>query len=225
MSRVLVIGDTHMPGMHKKYPSFLAKVAKRHNCNRFVHIGDLVDNHQISFHSSEVDAPNAYEESEKARSQIGRFVNRFPKVDMLMGNHDSLHVRRVVEAGLPKNTIKDFGEYWGLPSSWNVIDRFSAIEIDGVSYSHGETGSAGKYAAINQANQSFQSSVCGHFHACFGVWYNANNHHCIFGAATGCGIDREYLGMRYGRKFPRKPILGCLVVIDGETVVPEPMRM
>ena len=50
MARVLVIGDTHCPGMHSKYPSFLQRMYKRHKCNRVVHIGDAVDNAAISYH-------------------------------------------------------------------------------------------------------------------------------------------------------------------------------
>ena len=52
MSRVLVIGDTHAPCMREDYVPFLKKIHKKYNCNKVVHIGDLVDWHSISYHPS-----------------------------------------------------------------------------------------------------------------------------------------------------------------------------
>ena len=58
-SRVLVIGDTHAPCVHKDYIQFLKKIEKKHQCNRVVHIGDIVDWNSISFHEdSEAFMPN-----------------------------------------------------------------------------------------------------------------------------------------------------------------------
>ena len=50
MARVLIIADTHCPGMRQGYVDFLKRVADRHAVTRVVHIGDLVDWASISFH-------------------------------------------------------------------------------------------------------------------------------------------------------------------------------
>jgi len=50
MARVLIIGDTHCPGMRQGYVDFLNRVADAHGVNRVVHIGDLVEWASISFH-------------------------------------------------------------------------------------------------------------------------------------------------------------------------------
>ncbi len=57
MSRVLVIGDTHCPAMHKGYVPFLKKIYKKYKCNKVVHIGDSVDWNAISFPEKDPSMP------------------------------------------------------------------------------------------------------------------------------------------------------------------------
>jgi hypothetical protein len=47
----------------------------------------------------------------------------------------------------------------------------------------------------------------------------------VFGLAVGCGIDMRRLQFLYSKPFPRKPILGCGVVIDGTRAFFEPMQL
>lgn len=66
---VLVIGDTHCPGMLAGYPRFCEKVGKEYGCTQFVHIGDCVDNAAISFHDKHPGLSSASEEYKKAKKQ------------------------------------------------------------------------------------------------------------------------------------------------------------
>lgn len=50
---VLLIGDSHIPYEHRDYLKFCKAVAKKYNCTKFVHVGDEVDNHAISFHDTD----------------------------------------------------------------------------------------------------------------------------------------------------------------------------
>ena len=40
MARVLVIGDTHFPAVHKNYFSFIKRVRDKYKCTEIIHIGD-----------------------------------------------------------------------------------------------------------------------------------------------------------------------------------------
>ena len=40
----------------------------------------------------------------------------------------------------------------------------------------------------------------------------------IFGMNVGCGIDIDAYAMEYSRPFPKRPTLGCGVVLDGGRV-------
>ena len=72
MSIVLAIGDTHCPGMKSGYIDFLKRIADRHNVDRVVHIGDLVDWASISYHEKSPSLSNATSEFFKARKQIAQ---------------------------------------------------------------------------------------------------------------------------------------------------------
>ena len=55
MSRILAVGDIHIPFNHKDYLKHCLKMYKKHKCNKVVFMGDVVDNHAISYHESEND--------------------------------------------------------------------------------------------------------------------------------------------------------------------------
>lgn len=218
MARVLVIPDTHCPCMLPKFPAFLSKVQKQYKTNRVVHVGDLVDNAAISYHEKNPGLSSAPEEYRKARKQLQELTKRFPRVDLLLGNHDALTQRQAVTIGLLPEWLRDFSNIWALPNGWKVHPRFFELEIDGVLYMHGDHGKGGQFGAVKTATTKFQSVVMGHLHSECGVWYFANGNSRIFGCNAGCGIDHKALAFEYGVKFTRKPIVGCAVVIDGHPI-------
>lgn len=222
--RVLVIPDTHCPAMLPKFPAFLSKVEKKYKCNKVVHVGDVVDNAAISYHEKHPGLSSAPEEYKKARKQLQELSRRFPKVELLLGNHDSLTHRQAITIGLLPEWLRDFENIWGLPKGWKVHPRFSELEIDGILYMHGDHGRSGQFGALKTAQVKFQSVVMGHLHSEFGVWFFANGNTRIFGLNAGCGIDHRVLAFEYGIKFVRKPIIGCAVIIDGHPI-PVPMAL
>jgi len=220
MASILIVGDTHCPGMRRGYVDFLQRIRDRHSCDRVVFIGDVVDWAAISFHEKLPGMPAAAEEVKKARKQVERLAAAFPTGDWLIGNHDSLPERQATTAGLPSELLRDHADFWQV--GWRVHPRFSKHIIDNVIYSHGDSGKGGAMAALKQAKDNFQSTVIGHFHAQAGVNWHANPRHRIFGMSVGCGIDADKLAFSYGAKFPSKPILGCGVVINGRQAIFEP---
>lgn len=211
MANVLVIGDTHCPGMRTGYVDFLKRIADRHAVNRVVHIGDLVDWASISYHEKSPSLHNASKEFAAAQRQVYQLAKAFPKADWLIGNHDALTERQATSIGLPSEVLKDYADLWQV--DWKVHPRFSKLVIDGNLYAHGDAGRGGQDAALTQAKSEFQSMVIGHFHSQAGVRYWANKQYRIFGLSVGTGIDASRLQFEYGVKFTAKPILGCGVVL------------
>lgn len=220
MSRVLIIGDTHAPGMRRGYIEFLKRIADEYAVNRVVHIGDLVDWSSISYFEKSPSLSNATAEYKKALKQVASLSKAFPKADWLIGNHDALTERQAITAGLPPQLLRDYGDLWEV--DWTVHSRFSKLVIDGVVYAHGDSGLGGQDAALKQAKDNFRSTVIGHHHAQAGVKWWANPEFRVFGMSVGCGIDVNRLQFEYGRKIAAKPILGCGVVIDGRKAYFEP---
>lgn len=218
--RVLVIGDTHIPFNHEKYLDFLLDVKKKYKTNRTVHIGDLVDNHAISYHESDPDGHSSGDEVSLVDMELRKWFKAFPKMDIIMGNHDRLPERQAKTAGLSNRFIKSFKETWNLPKGWKVHP--DSVEIDGVYYCHG-TGSSGKNAGFNMMLAKGQSIVQGHVHSFAGIQWKADQRDKYFGFNVGCGIDIEKYAFEYAKDYKWKPTLGCGVIIDGEQPMWIPM--
>lgn len=223
MARVLVIGDTHCPAMLPEYVGFLDEMYDLWDCDTVVHIGDLVDWASISYHPKAPSLKDSEREFAAALEQVQDLASVFPTAYWLIGNHDSLTERQATDLGLPLQVLKNYNDLWEI--DWSVVPRFQTLEIDGVRYSHGETGRGGQFPAIAQAADTFQSTVIGHFHSAAGVVYKANENARYFGMNVGCGVDYHRAAMQYGVKYPRKPVLGCGIVLDGTTAVFEPMPL
>jgi len=214
--RVLVIGDTHAPAMHPKYISFLKKIERKYNCNRVVHIGDLVDWSAISFHEKDPSMPGAVEEYKTARKQVSKIHKAFPKVDYMIGNHSDLPARKAALVGLPTEVMIPFKKLWGL-DGWKIHERFSDLRLDNVIYRHGDKGKGGqRLAALSNAKDEHCSLVQGHYHSQFGIEFAANHDRAIWGMQVGCGVAPNHPSMRYSRVYSQRPLLGCGVVINGE---------
>jgi hypothetical protein len=54
-SRVLVIGDLHEPFCLDSYLKHAKDMYAKHNCNKVVFIGDVIDNHYSSYHETDAD--------------------------------------------------------------------------------------------------------------------------------------------------------------------------
>lgn len=219
MARVLCIGDTHEPFTHKHYLDFCRRIRDKHKCDTVVHIGDEVDNHAISFHEHDPDGWSPGHEAEAALAKLRAWYKTFPRCHVCIGNHGARHFRVAFKAGLSKRFIRDYAEAWDAPEGWTWKDEWT---IDGVLYTHG-IGSSGKYAHVLRAEACRQSVVMGHLHTGAGVQYLASSHDLIFGMNVGCGLDLDAYAMAYSKPFPRRPVLGCGVVIDGIEAVFEPM--
>lgn len=208
-----IIGDTHIPFERPDYLNFCVEIFDRCKCKTIVHIGDVVDNHAISFHEHNPNGMSAIDEMEEADKHLRRWKSCFPEMFICRGNHDRLPERKALFNSIPDRIIKSFREIWQFPDTW--YDDFS-WEIFGVRYLHG-TGFSGQNAHVKAAEASRQSCVVGHTHSTGAVNYLVSERDRIFGMNVGCGIDRKSYAFNYGRDFPKKPFLGCGVVTDKGT--------
>lgn len=220
ISIIGIIGDTHCPGMRKGYVPFLQRTFDAWGVDKVVHIGDLVDWNSISYHEKHPSNSNAYREYKQAKKQVAKIAEAFPKVDWMIGNHDALTQRQATTAGIPLDCLKDYADLWEV--DWTVHPRFYKLLLDDVLYCHGDTGPGGQHSAYKHAVNNFKSTVQGHHHANGGVKYYTNEKFRVFGMDVGCGVDYKLLQFEYGRKFPRKPVLGCGVVVNGKQAYFEP---
>ena len=212
MSRgsVLVVGDLHIPFEVSDYLSFCREIYKRVKCEKVVLIGDIVDNHSMSYFDKDPDGWSPADEMREADKHLKEWFKAFPEAFLCRGNHDRMVDRKSKTVGLPSRVFLPFRDIWNLPKKWQ--DGFS-FEVDKVVYQHG-TGYSGDNAHLKAAYNNRQSTVIGHTHAQCAVGYLANEKDCVFGMNVGCGIRRKSYAFEYGRDFKKKPIVSCGVVTD-----------
>lgn len=218
---VLAFSCVHIPFEHRNYLEFLLEVKKKEKCGTVICLGDLVDNHSISYHEHDPDLWSPAEEMEKTDKILKKWFKAFPELKITKGNHDNLVDRKGKTVGLPKRCFRPYREIWNLPKKW--LDDFNYI-INGVYYFHGE-GFSGRYGHLQAAVANRCSTVMGHLHSFAGIEFTASPKDCIFGMNVGCGIDAKLLAFAYGKHFKHKPIVGCGVIKNGEDPTFHRMRL
>ena len=202
MSKVLVIGDIHEPFCLDGYIQHCKNEYNLFNCNKVVFIGDIIDSHYSSFHSTDPDGMSAKDELNLSIKKLRKWHKAFPKATVIIGNHDRIVARKALANGISAKWIKEYKDVLEVPS-WN----FKTDEtIDNVLYVHGEGATA-----FTKAKTLFQSVVAGHTHTKCYIEYMNN----IFGMQVGCGVDKDSYAMAYAKNYA-PPQIACGVVIDGK---------
>lgn len=214
-TRVLVIGDLHEPFCLDEYLDHCKHIYAKHNCNRVIFIGDVIDNHFSSYHETSADGMGGADELDLAIKRIARWYKAFPKADVTIGNHDRIIMRKAQTSAVPKKWIKAYKDVLETPK-WNFTER---VVIDKVQYIHGEAGTA-----RTKCRADMMSTIQGHLHTqCYTEYYVGQNFK-IFGCQVGCGIDHEKYAFAYA-KAGKKPAIGCAVVFGGKTCINELMDL
>ena len=217
---VLIIGDSHLPFEMKGYLNFCAQVRDDYGCLIAIHIGDLVDNHSISYHEKDPDGYSPAEEMKKVDLKLKDWYKEFPRVSLCSGNHDKLVGRKNKSAGLPSRCMRGFKELWNLPNKWDYQDEYV---INDVLYTH--SAGVSKYSFSAAAEKNLMSTVVGHNHSSAGIRIIQTPTRQIFGLNVGSGIDIKKYAFDYAKKFPAKPVVSCGVVIDGRFPILIPMKL
>lgn len=214
-----VIGDTHIPFEHENYLQFLIDTFKTYRVGRVVHIGDIIDHHAMSRFQKEPQSYGAKQERELARLKLQEYYKAFPKLDLILGNHDERIINMAASVGIDRDIIKGLDEIYGIPKGWNIHNE---IVIDDVLYKHG-VNCGGADGALRTALLERMSTVIGHYHSGGGVKYSANKRDIIFGLNAGCGISISQYAFAYGTHAKYRPTLGCGVVFSSTSAIFVPM--
>jgi predicted phosphodiesterase len=206
--RILVIGDVHAPFVLDGYLDFCKETYAKYNCNQVIFIGDIIDNHYSSFHTSDPDGMGGGDELDYAIEEVKRWNEAFPVADVLIGNHDRIIMRKAFDSQIPQRWIKSYNDVLG--TKWNWQDR---VVYDNVQYVHGEGGTA-----RTKSKNDMMSTVQGHIHTqAYCEWMVGRNFR-IFGMQVGCGVDGKSYAAAYAKNF-KKQAIGCGVVFGGHTAI------
>ena len=209
VENILVIGDLHEPFCLDGYLEFCKEQYVKHNCNKVVFIGDIIDNHYSSFHETDSSALGGEDELEYTINKIAKWYEAFPDADVTLGNHDRIIIRKAQAGGVPTKWIKDFSEVLETPN-WNYCTE---VIYNKVRYVHGDKSSAAKTAY----KRDMISTVSGHFHTQFYCEWGFGKFSALFGMQVGCGIDSKTYAMGY-MQGGKKEAIGVGVVLENGTL-------
>jgi len=206
--RILVIGDIHAPFTLCGYLEFCKETYAKYNCNQVIFIGDIIDNHYASFHTSDPDGFGGGDELDIAVEVVKQWANAFPVDDVTIGNHDRIIMRKAFDSQIPSRWIKSYNEILGV--DWNWTER---IVYDSVQYVHGEGGTA-----RTKSKNDMMSTVQGHIHTQAYCEWTVGRNFKVFGMQVGCGVDGDSYAAAYAKNF-KKQAIGCGVVLGGHTAI------
>jgi len=206
--RILVIGDIHAPFTLCGYLEFCKETYAKYNCNQVIFIGDIIDNHYASFHTSDPDGFGGGDELDIAVEVVKQWANAFPVADVTIGNHDRIIMRKAFDSQIPSRWIKSYNEVLGV--DWNWTER---IVYDSVQCVHGEGGTA-----RTKSKNDLMSTVQGHIHTQAYCEWAVGRNFKVFGMQVGCGVDGDSYAAAYAKNF-KKQAIGCGVVLGGHTAI------
>lgn len=206
---VLIVGDLHSPFILEGYLEFCKGLYVKHNCSRVIFIGDILDQHAMSFHTPDPDGYSSGHELDLAIEQIKPWYEAFPVTDVMMGNHDFRIQRQAKASKLPKKVLKSYKEVIEAPEGWTFHNNDLEIGHN-ILVTHGTIGDA-----ITRAKDSRQSVIQGHLHTKAYVEWSVSNKDKIFGMQVGCGLDRSSYAAAYAADNAKKPVIAAGLLIDG----------
>ena len=216
---ILNIPDQHAPYHHPDTVEFLCDVAAKIRPTRVVNLGDETDGHALSMHDSDPSLDSAGPELYKARMFINDLASVFPVMDVCHSNHGSLIYRRAFKSGIPAEYIKSYREILfpdGGGDGWEWKERVNVLlpTGDNLIYQHQSSGPTIANAAHEGAH-----IIEGHQHGQFEIQYRQSMNKRYWALISGCLIDADAYAFAYGKLFPKKPVIGCSAVIDGEPLL------
>jgi predicted phosphodiesterase len=208
----LVISDLHIPFHHKDSLDFLKAVKKKYKPTRVVCVGDEVDKQAMSFHDSDPDLPSAGDELKLAIDHLKDFYKVFPKVDLVDSNHGSMHYRKGKHHGIPRKYLRSYNEILEAPKGWTWHDEliFKSGKVE-ILLRH-----QWKKNPLICAQQMAMCVIQGHFHEDFNIQYVSSPNKLLWAATVGCLIDKKALAFEYNKTNYKRPILGCMIIINGQ---------
>ena len=217
--RLLILSDTHFPYQHSNYFEWIKKIKEKVNPTQIIHIGDLVDFHQISqwVHSAEL--PNIKFEIKDAIKCIKKLRKIFPTpMPILWGNHD-IRIQRLAEKSLiPNSFLKDINDILEIEKNWKwtwhdklIVDLPNKTKVF---FTHHF-----KSNVISSAKELGMSYVSGHQHTLSQLTFISSPLALNFAMCVGSSINPKHEAFKYAKNFIKRPIISVGAIINNQPVI------
>lgn len=209
---ILVFGDLHIPYHREGSIEFLKAVRDKYKPTKVICTGDECDSHAMSFHDTNPDAMGAGDELEDAIGYMKQLYKIFPEVDLVDSNHGSMAFRKALVGGIPLKYIRSMRDILEAPNGWRWHKDYTYQMKNGqdLFVTHGL-----KKNSLRLAEQYGCCVAQGHYHTDAAIQYSSSPRQLIWGCSVGCLIDDNSLAFEYNKSNMQRPILSCVVIING----------
>lgn len=210
---ILLVSDLHAPYNHKDAIAFLAALKDEYKPTRVICIGDELDYHAMSFHTTDPNLPSASYELAYGRKVLQELEDLFPDMDLVSSNHGDMKYRKAKWAGIPSELIVPYNVACGVGDGWQWQQyiQFTLCTGQPCYVTHSYSTSTRK-----AAEHLGMCVIQGHYHTVFEMCYVQSPGRQYWGATVGSLIDDEAMAFAYQKSAPKRPILGTLVILDGQ---------
>lgn len=203
----MFIGDNHMPYDNPRYFDFCAELKHKYQVTKLIYMGDVIDNHALSYHESNPNLYAASDELQLAKKRLKKWYELDPEAIVCEGNHCKLHKRKATTAGLPSEWMKSTSEVLGVPG-WEFVIEF---ETDKFIAGHGDDGANMKNKLVG--NKSY---VQGHYHSKSHLTF-VSEHQWMM--QVGFGGDKSSPAFAYAGKGAKRNINSLGLYVDGNPLL------
>jgi hypothetical protein len=202
-----------MPYQHKDMLRFLKEIKKKYKPDFVLNMGDEADKHAMSFHASDSELYSAGDELLKTIEYIRGLYKVFPYMTLLESNHGSMCIRKAKVNGIPLKYLKSYNDIYDVPDTWKWAPELVLKLSNGqkVYACHGKIKDSAKLS-----QQMSMNVIQGHYHESFKIEYWSNPGGLYWGMNVGCLIDNSSMAFAYNKIFPKRPIIGTGIIIDGQ---------
>jgi len=214
--RWLLISDLQIPYEHPYALIFCQKLVKHFKIPKenILNLGDETDQYWGSLYKKSINASHtAQQELDDSIRLLKDWYKAFPHMKLCESNHGIRWKRKVLDADIPEQMMRDYKHVIQAPQGWHWAKYWKIKSKFPFMIEHGDDW-GGQTPHIQAAIHNGISTAIGHHHSRAGIHFIKTSQQSLWGAVGGCLIDFEAYAFDYARKSKFKPCIGTLVVVD-----------
>ena len=216
MKNCLIISDIHAPFHHKDTLPFLRAIKDYYDIEIVKNVGDIVDNHNASFHPLEYGVISTKEEHDLATKFVQELHALFPVMTITLGNHCTMTARKAKQACIALDHLKGYNDIYDT-KGWKWVDK-DYFKVD--KYSSCLMVHSMSRNTLSNARSHSHHSVQGHHHGTYGIEYFADTEVLRWSMTVGCLIDTHSPAFNYSKGYTNnKPILGVGAILEDRPIL------
>jgi len=212
--KILLLGDIHFPAANWPALKKIARFNETYQADLVIQMGDLIDAKAWSSYAKHPEDDSPQLEFDKALKDCQKLAKLFPKMVVLVGNHEARVEARVLEARIPKQLVKGIHEVVDIPG-WKFHLSDDPFVADNIGFIHGDQGAG---TIMQKANKLGMSLCCGHTHKA-SLTYATTFNKQIFAMEVGCLVEVKNAAFKYASKSLSQSWVGFAVIENGVPIL------